>query len=169
MRIPPYYHNPNWQRFFAGIVIGAIIGFVFFIFINGVAQERQLLLIAHQKEQIKKLEETNRVLMEDDTKRNNELEKKLTIQSIQVKFDSNQKIKLDGIKQIDLREQIATQLRPLIGNDIESVAQNKALIFNVINNHAFLVEEKIYQVQVRSVTIYSDLEVQVRVEKVTQK
>lgn len=169
MRIPPYYRDPSWQRFFSGIIIGAIIGFGFFIFINGVAQERQLQLIAQQKKQIADLEKDNKIIFEEEKAKNEELQKKMTIQEIQVTFETNPKIKLDGIKKLDLRDQITNKLRPIIGNDIESVAKNRALIFNLINDHPFVVEENVYQVEVRSIVIFSDLHVQVKVIKQTPK
>lgn len=169
MRIPPYYHDPGWQRFFAGIVLGAIIGFAVFVFLNGVAQERQLQIIAQQKLQINELEKARRILMEEEEKQNEELEKKLTVQSITIKIDKNPKILLDGIKELEIKETILEQLLPLIGNDIESVASNRGLIFNAINNKSFPIEDKVYYVKVRSVTIYSDLQLHVVVEKVVDK
>ncbi|WEG13896.1 hypothetical protein PU629_05890 [Pullulanibacillus sp. KACC 23026] len=168
MRVPPYYRDPSWQRFFAGIIIGAIIGFGFFIYINGEAQERQLLLINQQKKTIEDLEDQNKVLLEKSETQNEDLQKELTIQEIKVTVETTPNIKLDGLKKIDLIDQIKDQLRPIIGNDIESVAKNQALIFNLINDHPFVIENNVYQVQVQSVVIFSNLEVQVKVIKQTQ-
>lgn len=169
MRIPPYYHDPGWQRFFAGVVLGAIIGFAVFVFLNGVAQERQLQIIAQQKVQIEHLEEARRILTEKEDMQNQELQKKLTVQSISIKIDKNPKVLLDGIKELDIKETILESLRPLIGNDIESVSSNRELIFNAINNKSFPIEDKVYYVKVKSVTIYSDLQIHVVVDRVVNK
>jgi hypothetical protein len=164
MRIPFYYGNKNWQRFFGGMIIGMVIGFCMFIFIYGVAHERQLQLIAKQKAQIQQLEEEHNILLEEEVKKNEELQNKLTVQSISVTIEKDKKIRLDGVKSIDLKEGISRQIRSIIGNDIESVAKNKGLIFSAINNHSYLVEDQIFHVEVKSLTIYSDLEVLVKIK-----
>jgi hypothetical protein len=164
MRIPFYYGNKNWQRFFGGMIIGIVIGFGIFIFINGVAQERQLQLIAKQKAQIEDLEDQRNILLEEEVKKNEDLQDKLTVQSISVTIEKDKKIQLDGVKLIDLKEGISRQIRSIIGNDIESVAKNKGLVFSAINNHSYLVEDQIFHVEVKSVTIYSDFEVFVKIK-----
>ncbi len=40
MHIPPYYKRPSFQRFFAGICIGTIIGYLIFIYMFGELQEK---------------------------------------------------------------------------------------------------------------------------------
>lgn len=164
MRIPFYYGTKNWQRFFSGMIIGMVIGFCMFIFIYGVAQERQLQLIEKQKKHIEELEDTRNILLEEETKRNEEIQHKLRVQSISVTIEKDKKIQLEGVKLIDLQESISRQIRSIIGKDIESVAKNKGLIFSAINNHAYLVEDQIYHVEVKSVTIYSDVEVLVKIK-----
>ncbi|HSU79692.1 MAG TPA: hypothetical protein VLK78_04695, partial [Candidatus Angelobacter sp.] len=147
------------------MIIGIVIGFCMFIFINGLAQERQLQVIANQKAKIQELEETRSYLFEEEVKKNEELQKKLTVQSISVTIEKNKRVQLDGVKLIDLKESISSKIRKaIIGNDIESVAKNKGLIFSAINNQAYLIEDQIIHVEVKSLTIYSDLEVQVQIK-----
>ena len=55
MRIPPYYRNPLWQRFFAGAVIGGIISWCLFFYMYLDLQEKQVLLIQTQQDTIKDL------------------------------------------------------------------------------------------------------------------
>ena len=55
MRIPPYYRNPLWQRFFAGVIIGAIISWGLFLYMFGDLQEKQIQLIETQQDAIKDL------------------------------------------------------------------------------------------------------------------
>ncbi|HAQ08205.1 MAG TPA: sporulation protein, partial [Bacillus bacterium] len=31
MRIPPYYRRPEWQRFFSGMAVGALLSWVLFL------------------------------------------------------------------------------------------------------------------------------------------
>ncbi|WKB36765.1 hypothetical protein QS257_07435 [Terrilactibacillus sp. S3-3] len=76
MRIPPYYRMPDWQRFLAGIVIGILIGFSFFMFLFGMAQERQMNTIREQASQIKTLEEHKKALLEDEEQKKMPIYKK---------------------------------------------------------------------------------------------
>ncbi len=165
MRIPPYYNDPAWQRFFAGFIIGALIGFAIFVYLNGINQERQLKIIAQQKKQITTLEDHLNTLREEEDQQNKELEKKLTIQSITIKIDKSPKVTLDGIKELDIKEKIYKQLSTLIGDDVSSVSNNRELIFNAVNNQPFLIEDKIYYAKVKSVTIYSELLIHIIIDK----
>jgi hypothetical protein len=63
-----------------------------------------------------------------------------------------------------LQEGVSRQIRSIIGKDIESVAKNKGLIFSAINNHSYLVEDQIFHVEVKSVTIYTHVEIHVKIK-----
>lgn len=55
MRIPPYYRNSHWQRFFAGMAIGGIISWFIFLYIFGEWQEKYSMEISKQEETIRDL------------------------------------------------------------------------------------------------------------------
>ena len=62
MRIPPFFSQPSWQRFLAGVVIGALISWVLFFYMFGIQQDKQILTIQTQKEQIDDLNEKIAIL-----------------------------------------------------------------------------------------------------------
>ncbi|MBM7644803.1 gas vesicle protein [Scopulibacillus daqui] len=161
MRIPPYYRIPSWQRFLSGVAIGMIIGFLFFVLLFGLAQERQINKIKEQATEIKSLENDKRALLEDQDKENKELEKKLKVQDVQVNILSSQRINLDRIVRYELEQQISERLHSLIKNDIESVAVNKELIYKAVEGHPFTIDKNSYYFKVKSLVIYSVIEINV--------
>ncbi|MEI2400973.1 sporulation protein, partial [Paenibacillus phytohabitans] len=62
MRVPPYYQKPGWQRFFAGVVIGALISWIVFLFQFGVLQDNQIKKITQQEDEIKDLQKSKEIL-----------------------------------------------------------------------------------------------------------
>ena len=42
MHFIPYYKNKNWQRFFVGLFIGAIISYFIFIYMYGQLLEKRI-------------------------------------------------------------------------------------------------------------------------------
>lgn len=160
MRIPPYYRYPSWQRFFAGAVVGIIIGFCFFIVLYGLAQERQIDKILEQKTVIEGLQDDLQTLREGHDKENEELAKQLKVQEVKVKIDKG-KFPLNHIVEFELKQDISTQLNILINKDIESVAENSELIFQSINGHSYPVEDKVYNFKVKTLVIFSVVQVTV--------
>lgn len=159
MRIPPYYRMPDWQRFLAGIVIGILIGFSFFMFLFGMAQERQMNTIREQASQIKTLEEHKKALLEDEEQKNADLQKKLTIQEIDVSIEG----RIDKVSKYELRQKVIEELRSLIGNDIESVAVNKELIYKSIEHKPFVIDDITYRFKIQDLVIFSNLQIQLKV------
>ncbi|WP_077615528.1 sporulation membrane protein YtrI [Caenibacillus caldisaponilyticus] len=165
MRIPPYYRHPDWQRFFAGIAVGAIIGFCFFILIYGLMQERQIEKIQRQQNQIEDLARDYRTLIEEREKENEALEKQLRVQEIRVDIRT-EKEPVDQMIKLELKQAIAEQLQVLITKNIAAVAENHELIFRTIESHPFVVEDKRYYFKVRTLVVFTAVEVGVVLTKV---
>jgi len=162
MRVPPHYTPPTIQRFLAGIVIGALIGFIFFIILFGIAQDRQIRKIKEQQALIENLVDKNDTLTKLKDEENEELSKQLKIQEIKVNIDSGKQ----DIKRFliyNLERQISEQLNPLINQDITAISSSKSLIFNTINGHKFLLEDKAYQFKVKTLILSTTLEIDVEV------
>ena len=165
MRIPAYYRHPAWQRFFAGCAVGIIIGFSFFIVLHGLAQERQIDKILEQQTIIDELKEDNKTLLEDQEEKNRELAKQLTIQEVNINIDKG-KFSLNHIVELELKQAISSQLNILINKNIDSVAENQELIFQAINGHSYTVEDKTYLFRIKTLVIYSTVDMTVMLMEV---
>jgi uncharacterized protein YfeS len=165
MRIPQYSHDPGWQRFIAGLVLGIIIGWLLFIILSGIAQERQINLINQQKDQIKELKNEKEIWLDDVKKQNEKLQQKLTIQDIQIDFSNEKEINLGEAEQSKLKGQIKDQLSSLYNQSIETAAANRELI-NLIQNQPYTIDKNQYRVHIQSLVIYSTVEITLKIEKV---
>ena len=106
MRIPPYYRNPAWQRFFSGMVIGGAISWCIFIYIFGVWQEQHTALIDKQREEIVDLKEEKKIWQEEYKDINKRTIEQLTIQKINIKITNWEKYKLDMLSVSEIEDSV---------------------------------------------------------------
>ncbi|HET7616165.1 MAG TPA: sporulation membrane protein YtrI [Bacillales bacterium] len=166
MRIPQHFHTPGWQRFTSGLIIGIIIGWVFFVVISGETEDNQLTMISKQKATIKQLQKELKTWQEESNEKNKKIEKKLTIQSIDVEFADDQDSGLGKSELYDLQGEVKDQLSSIIRQDIETVAENRQLIMHLIENKTYTIEKNKYQLKVVTLVVYSTMQVVLDVEKV---
>ncbi len=163
MRIPPFYKQAGWQRFFAGVIIGMLIGWFFFIYEFGEVQEKLVTKIRMQEATIKNQKDTIEILRSDKDELNKENQKKLTVQEVKVYFKNDKLFKLSELSTHDLRSQIEKELSAVLNRNIESVAESKDLLYQSIENKVFEVNEKRYHVIVRDFVLYTKLQVFVEI------
>lgn len=163
MRIPPYYKKPGWQRFFAGMILGFIFGWFFFIYEFGSVQERLVTEIKKQEAIIKDQKNNIEILRSDKDELNKENKKKLTVQEVKVYFKNEKALKLSELSIYELRSQIEAELTPIINKNIETVTNTKDLLFQTIQNKTYLVNEKRYHVIVRELYLHTTLELFVEI------
>ncbi|WP_456278018.1 sporulation membrane protein YtrI [Bacillus sp. AK128] len=162
MRIPPYYEKGSWQRFFAGGVIGGLISWVIFAYMFGTYQDTQILWISKQAEEIKDLKEDIKIWQEDYQKLNEENQKGLTLQEINVSLTNGDKFKLDNFRTYELETLAKQEINHLIAKEITTIYDSKELIQKAIENRVFTIGEKQYRLEVRGVyVLYSKLEIDV--------
>ncbi len=166
MRIPPLYRRKGYQRFFAGIIIGIIIGWSFFMLSYGELQDDYIKLIREKDNQIGKLKNTIDHYQDEDIQKNKEIEKKLRIQEIDITFLNQEKIKLVGLSKIELEKSIHFQLHDLLTKDIESVSKHTNLIVKALENKTFIIENEKFQVKVYQMHLYTTLRLYLNVERV---
>ncbi|RSK28143.1 sporulation protein [Bacillus sp. HMF5848] len=164
MRIPPYYKNPNWQRFFAGMVIGAIISWCMFIYIYGELREKQFQEIVTLKTEMKNLQDKLEIWQEDYNQLNEENKKQLTVQDIKIRVANASQLKLDGYTVFLIQESAKNEIKHLLAKDIETVFKNKTLLKRAIENKPYLVEEKQYRVTITELFVFTTLYIELKVE-----
>lgn len=167
MGIPLYFlRRPSWQRFIAGFILGMIVGWTFFIALNGLAQDRQIDIINDQQARINSLEKDKDIFQEDMKKENKELQKKLTVQELQIEFSERANAQLSKTTLSKLEEEVRGKLSSIMTQNIESVAANKELI-NLIENEPYEIDKETYRVTIQSLVIYSTVEIVLKVKEIS--
>ncbi|GGH86726.1 mannitol-specific phosphotransferase system IIBC component [Pullulanibacillus pueri] len=161
MRVPPNYRSPGLERFFAGAVVGIVIGFVFFILIYGLAQDKQMQKITKQQVEIEGLKHDNEILKEKGLEENKELEKQLKVQEILVTIDDGDE-NLPRLVTFELKRKIAQRLDSFKNKNIETVADTKDVIYGLIEGYSFQVEDKLYTFTVKNFVVSSTLDLTVQ-------
>ncbi|MBD8068960.1 sporulation membrane protein YtrI [Bacillus sp. PS06] len=163
MRIPPFYQRASWQRFFGGIVIGALISWFVFIFQYGVFQEKQVKIITKQQDRITNLEQNLETLMENNSKLNEENKSKLKIQDFKVQLVDAEKFNLAPLQIHKITDDVLKELNHLIAMDIESLTKNKELLRKAIENKPYEIDDKIYKLQLYAVYFDTTLELSLKI------
>lgn len=163
MRIPPYYRKPGWQRFFAGIIIGMVIGWFFFIYQFGTVQEKLVTEIKMQETTIKEQKRNIEILRSDKDELNKENQKKLTVQEVKIYFKNDKALKLSELSLHELRSQIEHELTPIMNKPIETVSNASDLLHQTIQNKTYTVNDKRYHVIIKEVHLYTTLQLFVEI------
>ncbi|MFC0557921.1 sporulation membrane protein YtrI [Halalkalibacter alkalisediminis] len=163
MRIPPFFGRPTVQRFFAGIILGIFIGWFFFIYQYGQVYEGLVVRISEQEATIRDLEREKKILVSEQTKLNEENQKKLTLQDIEIHFNNDRKLKLNQLTLLDLKQQALNELQDIKRKDLETIANMKELMISTIENKVYTVEDKRYQLNVTGTFLYTTLELYVEI------
>ncbi|USK69493.1 sporulation membrane protein YtrI [Peribacillus asahii] len=165
MRIPPYHRNPTWQRFLAGAALGSLISWVLFFYLFGIQQERQIVKIQEQEETILNLNQKISIWEEEYHKLNEQTEKGLTIQDVQVKIINGNYYKLDSLSIAETEEAIRDDLASLIAKDVKTIYNGRILLKKSIENKLIDINKKKYRLEVTELIFYTDMYIEVKLER----
>ncbi|AZB43917.1 sporulation protein [Bacillus sp. FJAT-42376] len=163
MRIPPYYEKPGWQRFFAGMMAGALASWFVFLFTYGVLQEKQVKIIEKQESAIHDLARKNSIYQEDSRELNEEVSKKLVVQDLNVKLTNAERFKLSPLTVHKIEIEAKEDLSDLIERDLESIFESRKVIKKAIENKVYAIDDKDYRLVVKEMTIYTTIYIEVEV------
>ncbi|MBA2873797.1 sporulation membrane protein YtrI [Thermaerobacillus caldiproteolyticus] len=166
MRIPPYYRLPTWQRFFAGVAVGAIISWFVFLHLFGVLQEEHVRTIAELNDQIADLKNDIRIWQEDYIKLNKINKKKLTVQEIHIRLINAEQYKLDSYTTFRIQESVKEDISHLIAKDIETVYKSKELLTKAIENKTYRINEQTYRLEIQELFLFTTLSIELRLKPV---
>lgn len=161
MRIPPYYRNPLWQRFFAGMVMGAIVAWIMFLYMHGVLQERQVQLIQTQQDTISDLTEEIDIWQNEYELLNRKNDQKLLVQDISIRIVDYKKYRIDPLSIFEMEESIREDLNSLLGKDLESIGKGKELVKRTITNKTVKINSKRYHFEIKEMIIYTTISIEV--------
>jgi hypothetical protein len=161
MRIPPYYHKPTWQHFFAGIAIGGVISWGIFLYIYGVWQEDQAKKIQKQKETIEELKGDIQIWQEEFKALNKKNIEQMTVQEIKIKLDNAEKFNLDPLSVYQLENKVKDDIRMVIAKDLDTVYKSRELLRRAIENNVVKINDKRYRLEIKEMFIYTTLSITV--------
>jgi hypothetical protein len=164
MRIPPYYRYPTWQRFFAGVVIGAILSWFVFLHLFGVLQEKQVRKIIELQDKIADLENEIRIWQEDYVKQNKINQKKLMVQEISVHLVNAEQYKLDSYTTFRIEESVKEDISHLKAKDIETVYNSRELLKRAIENKTYTINEQPYKLEIHQLFVFTTLSIELKLK-----
>lgn len=163
MRFPQYYRRPNWQRFFAGLTIGTLIGWFFFLYQFGAIHQHLTTEMKKKQLTIEEQAETIDILRSNEKKLNEENELKLTIQHIQVSFLNAKKHHINELSLYELKQQLLKEIKHLEGKNIATIAATKEMLIKTIENKVFTLDERHFQLKTKQLYLYTTLEIYVEI------
>jgi hypothetical protein len=164
MRIPPHYRYPTWQRFFAGVAIGALISWFVFLHLFGVLQEKQVRKIIELQDKIADLEDEIRIWQEDYVKQNKINKKKLMVQEISVHLVNAEQYKLDSYTTFRIEESVKEDVSHLKAKDIETVYNSRELLKRAIENKTYTINEQPYRLEIHQMFVFTTLAIELKLK-----
>lgn len=122
-----------------------------------------MIQLSEQRSTIITLEARIAELNSEQTKLNEENQKKLTIQTIEVELKNARRLRLNQLTQLELRTQIIEELQHLEREDIETVANMKDLMIRALENKVFNVDDNEFQVDVQEIYLFTTLRIELTV------
>ncbi len=164
MRIPPYYHHPSWQRFIAGVIIGALISWLIFLYMFGVLQEEQAKIIKKQQDEIADLEKEKQIWQNDFAELNKKNKEMLTVHEIKVKIYNYERYNIDPLSVFEKEEEVKEDLNILLAKDLDFAYKSRDLIKRMIQNKTIRINDKRYALEIREIFIYTTLTIQLEIK-----
>lgn len=165
MRIPPYYRNSTWQRFFGGVAIGGVISWLIFLYIFGVLQEKHTKLIDEQQDKIVELENDIKIWQDEYQEMNKKNIEQITVQKINVKITNWEKYNLDRFSVFEVEESVKDEdISMMLAKDIEYVSKSRELIKKIIHNKPVKINDKRYKLKVKEMVIFTTISIYLEIE-----
>ncbi|MCR2821894.1 sporulation membrane protein YtrI [Lederbergia panacisoli] len=162
MRIPPLYRKPTWQRFLGGAAVGGCISWFIFLFMFGVMQERNGILLEEQSKQINILQNQIKIWQEDYQELNKKNEDMLTVQEINVRLVNYEKYNIQDRQSIfNVEEDVQEDLKSLLAKDLSTVNKNKDIIKKTIENKVMSINGKRFKLVVKEMYFYTTIQITV--------
>ncbi|MFY4774612.1 sporulation membrane protein YtrI [Metabacillus sp. RGM 3146] len=163
MRIPPYYRQPSWQRFFVGAFIGAIISWCVFLFTYGVFHERLVYIVHKQQDTIRGQNQRLKIWEEDIKILNKETIEKLTVNDVKVHLTNADRYDLSTLTIFKIENNVKEDISDVIARDIESVFKSRKLLKKAIENKVYKLDDKSYRLKITEMAIYTTVYVELEI------
>lgn len=164
MRVPPLYARKGWQRFLAGLSVGVIFGWLFFLMLFGIMYEKQITTLKEQKIEISDLKMQNQTLLDDKENSNNiEIEKTLLVKNIEVTFEKDKELPLNSLTRHELKKEIQSELNDLLNKDLGAISRTRSFIISALENKTLLIDDVKYGFEVKQFILWTTVEVELAI------
>src|SRR5690625_83853 len=153
MHIPPYYKQRKWQFFFVGTAVGAVIGYLSFLYVYGEHTERWIEENLALRNELREVQKTNELLLQDQDDMSKESQRRMQVQQIEIEWLNIEDVKIDRFTIYHLNNLVEDELNPIIGSQVEDVAEQRELVIRAIENKVYQVNQINYSVKVVYLTI----------------
>ncbi|WP_404468688.1 sporulation membrane protein YtrI [Sutcliffiella horikoshii] len=164
MRVPPYNRDPGWQRFFSGVVLGAIVGWLIFMLMYGVTLEKNIGDLIKYKEEVKSYKNRIHILTEDNDKLKEEKDQ-LKIEDFKISIINHEKYMLNSFSRSSIIARITEDLNDQVSKDVASIKDNRQLLIKVIENKSYSLDDKRYYFEVDFLYIDTTIEMDLLIVK----
>lgn len=158
IHLPPYHKLPSWQRFFAGVLLGAILAYPILLYMYGSMYEELLVENTKLTAEVEELKKQNEALLKDQE----QLEAPLTVETLDISIINGEDFKMDRLITHQLEQLIQDEIDYLIGEELNYVARSEHLIISAIENKPFTVDEFVYYFEVTLLTIGPNMKINVQ-------
>ncbi|WP_163971624.1 sporulation membrane protein YtrI [Oceanobacillus halotolerans] len=153
MHIPPYHRLPTWQRFLAGIIMGGVIAYCLFIYFHGTMYDELLEENLNLQSEISDLKQQNEALLEDNEEHDEESEKEIVVNAIEITITNEDDLDLDRLIVHQLKELVKQELDPIMGLKIQAISESSELLIASIEDKGFTVDDFTYYFEVKQLII----------------
>lgn len=164
MHFPRLYRRKEWQRFFVGCLLGAIVAYILFVFIHGQTVERLLEEKVANKSRITELENEIELLQEDVKDLDEQTTEPLTVNKIQIILSNEKDFKFDRLMSHELKESIRQDLDPLLGERVTTIGESYQLLITALENKSFTIDDSHYGLIVEHLIISEQLTITLQIK-----
>lgn len=164
MKAPPEKLSFGWAKFFVGVFFGSIISWLIFIYMHGVTQEQQVVLINKLNTQIKELETSKSQLIENQQRLNDENKKNLTVQGLKISIINSRQYKLSQFTTLLIVNDVKNDLSHLLTQDIRSVSRNRELLRRAIENKVYAKDDRRFKLEIDTIYFDTILEITLKIK-----
>jgi hypothetical protein len=162
MRVPSFYRSKSFQRMLFGTVIGAILSWLFFLYVYGQMQEEQVTTIRKQQEQIANLEKEKNIWQEDFKKLNEKNKELLTVQELSIKITNASKYKIDPLSLFEAEEEIKKEVdSTILAKNLDELFKDRGLLIKLIENKPIEISDRKYKLSVKKFILYTTVIIEV--------
>ena len=164
MRIPSERQIKKWHHFITGLITGAIIAYVLFLFMNGQLYEQLLTESYELQAELSELEKQYELLQQDKDDLDERAKQAITVEKISVQIENEKELRLDRLVSHQMNDQIKEDIEHLFGQDITAIENSAQLLTSTIENKPLTIDDITYEFTVKQLVISAHLKLTIKAD-----